>query len=190
MDANWPWRLNFIRWHPNACGFLGRNLLHVSLLADGILRCVVDCSQNGHTLDLRSVGSRIRPFSDILWRALRFLACLLLWLRHCATNRKVACSIPDGVIGIFHWHNPFEHTMALGSSLPLTEMSSRNTSWWVKAAGAYHLHVPIVLKSWNVSVLEPSGPLQPCTGILYLYRTVFAKPDLRCVYYYYYYYYY
>jgi hypothetical protein len=23
------------------------------------------------------------------------------WLRHCATNRKVAGSIPDGVIGIF-----------------------------------------------------------------------------------------
>jgi len=24
------------------------------------------------------------------------------WLRCCATNRKVAVSIPDGVIGIFH----------------------------------------------------------------------------------------
>jgi hypothetical protein len=24
------------------------------------------------------------------------------WLRHCATNRKVAESIPDGAIGIFH----------------------------------------------------------------------------------------
>ena len=24
------------------------------------------------------------------------------WLRRCATNRKVAVSIPDGVIGIFH----------------------------------------------------------------------------------------
>ena len=28
-----------------------------------------------------------------LWRS---------WLRHCATSRKVAGSIPDGVIGIFH----------------------------------------------------------------------------------------
>jgi hypothetical protein len=28
------------------------------------------------------------------------------WLRYCATNRKVAGSIPDGVIGIFHGHNP------------------------------------------------------------------------------------
>ena len=24
------------------------------------------------------------------------------WLRHCATNRKVAGSVPDDVIGIFH----------------------------------------------------------------------------------------
>jgi hypothetical protein len=24
------------------------------------------------------------------------------WLRHCATNRSVAGSIPDGFIGIFH----------------------------------------------------------------------------------------
>jgi hypothetical protein len=24
------------------------------------------------------------------------------WLRYCATNREVAGSIPDGVIGIFH----------------------------------------------------------------------------------------
>ena len=38
------------------------------------------------------------------------------WLRRCATNRKVAGSIPDGVIGIFHWHNTSDRTMALGST--------------------------------------------------------------------------
>jgi hypothetical protein len=27
--------------------------------------------------------------------------------------------------------------MALGSTQPLTEMSTRNISWWVNAAGAY-----------------------------------------------------
>jgi hypothetical protein len=56
-------------------------------------------------------------------------------MRHCPTNRKVAGSIPDGVIGIFHWHNPFGRTMALGSTQPLTEMSTRNISWEVNAAG-------------------------------------------------------
>ena len=36
------------------------------------------------------------------------------WLRCCATNRKVAGSIPDGVNGIFHWLNPSDRTMAPG----------------------------------------------------------------------------
>ena len=58
------------------------------------------------------------------------------WLRHCATSQKVAGSIRDGVTGIFHWHNPSGCTMALGSTQPLMEMSTRNTSWGVKAAGA------------------------------------------------------
>jgi hypothetical protein len=57
-------------------------------------------------------------------------------LRHCATNRKVAGSIPDGVIGIFHRHNPSGRTMALGLAHPITEMSNRNNSWGVKVAGA------------------------------------------------------
>jgi hypothetical protein len=36
--------------------------------------------------------------------------------------------------------------MALGSTQPLTEMSTRNISWGVNAAGAlpYHLQAPIV----------------------------------------------
>jgi hypothetical protein len=38
------------------------------------------------------------------------------WLRQRATNRKVAGSIPDGVIGIFYCHNPSGRTMAVGST--------------------------------------------------------------------------
>jgi hypothetical protein len=41
-----------------------------------------------------------------------------------------------GVIGIFHCHNPSGCTVTLGSTQPLTEMSTRNISWGVKAAGA------------------------------------------------------
>ena len=55
------------------------------------------------------------------------------WLRHCATSRKVAGSIPDGVIGIFHVHNSSGRTMAPGLTQPLTEMSTRNISWGVNA---------------------------------------------------------
>jgi hypothetical protein len=39
------------------------------------------------------------------------------WLRHCATIQKVAGLIPDGVIGIFHWHNPSGCIVALGLTL-------------------------------------------------------------------------
>ena len=51
------------------------------------------------------------------------------WLSCCATNRKVAGSIPDGVIGIFHLHNPSDRTMDLESTQPLIEMSTRSISW-------------------------------------------------------------
>ena len=51
------------------------------------------------------------------------------WLRCCAANLKVAGSIPNGVTGIFHWHNPSDRTMTLGSTQPLTEMSTRRISW-------------------------------------------------------------
>jgi hypothetical protein len=50
------------------------------------------------------------------------------WLRHRATNRKVAGSIPDDAIGIFHSNNPSGYTMALESTQPLTELSTRNIS--------------------------------------------------------------
>ena len=53
----------------------------------------------------------------------------LSWLRHCPASRKVAGSVSDGVTGFFHLHNPSGRTMALGSTQPLTEMSTRNISW-------------------------------------------------------------
>jgi hypothetical protein len=48
------------------------------------------------------------------------------WLRHYATSRKVAGSIPDEVIAIFSSPSPSSRTVAHGSSQPVTEMSTRN----------------------------------------------------------------
>ena len=45
-------------------------------------------------------------------------------------------SIPDDFIGIFHWLNPSCRTMALESTQRLTEMSTRDISWEVRAAVA------------------------------------------------------
>ena len=47
----------------------------------------------------------VRRYTDYLDTLLQFLGARCWWrswLRHCATSRKVAGSIPDGVIGIFH----------------------------------------------------------------------------------------
>jgi hypothetical protein len=45
-------------------------------------------------------------------------------------------SIPDGVLIIFHLTQPSGSTMKLGSTQPLTEMSTSCLFWGVKAAGA------------------------------------------------------
>jgi hypothetical protein len=55
---------------------------------------------------------------------------------HFTTSRKVAGSIPVGVIGIFHLHNLSGRTLALSSTQGLTKMSTRYISWRVKVAGA------------------------------------------------------
>ena len=69
-----------------------------------------------------------------------------------------------------NWHNPSGRTMALGSTQPLTEMSTRNIFLGVKEAGAfgwqtYHYLMPIVMKSGSLNLLEPSEPVQACNGI-------------------------
>jgi hypothetical protein len=43
-----------------------------------------------------------------------------------ARSRKVACSIPDEVIGFLNLSNPSRGTNDLSSTQPLTEMSTRN----------------------------------------------------------------
>ena len=72
------------------------------------------------SLFIRNFLSWYMDRRDTQWRS---------WLRHCATSRKVAGSIPDGVTGIFHWHNPSHRTMALRSTQPLTEISTRIIFW-------------------------------------------------------------
>ena len=62
-----------------------------------------------------------------------------------------------------------QHLKHCATAVP-TVMGIRNISWGVKAAGAwvwqpYHIHVPCVVKSGSPDLLEPSWPVQTCTGI-------------------------
>ena len=90
------------------------------------------------------------------------------WLRRCATNRKVAGSIPAGVIGIFHWQNHSDRTMALWSTQHLSEMSTRSISWG-KGGRCVRLTTlqpscAVVSKSGNLNFLEPYWSLRACNG--------------------------
>jgi hypothetical protein len=59
------------------------------------------------------------------------------WFRFYATNRKVTGSIPNDIIESFSWPNSFSRTMALESTQPVTEMSTRSLPGGKVAVGAY-----------------------------------------------------
>jgi len=108
-------------------------------------------------------------FSWLLVLCTRWHSCL----RHYATSQKVAGSIPDGVVGIF-WHSPSGHTMALGLTQPLTEMSTRNISWgWRRAVHrSDNLTTFMCRLSWNLGAStswNPQGLPRPVMGLLFLY---------------------
>jgi hypothetical protein len=69
-------------------------------------------------------------------------------LSHYARSQKVAGLIPDEVIGFFNLPNPSNRTMALGSTQPLTEISTRNIlggkEWPVRKADLTAIREQIV----------------------------------------------
>ena len=70
------------------------------------------CKQRYDTIPVKSASANVSFYTSNskmpnfgLWHSCRKWA--IRWLRHCATSRKVMGSIPDGVIGIFHWYKCF-----------------------------------------------------------------------------------
>jgi len=84
----------------------------------------------------------------------------------------------------FFSDNPSGRAIVLGSTQPLTEMSTRNISWLVKGDGAYGwqpYHHPVTL-SWNLGTLtswNPLGHSRPVTGLLYLSLPSFLTNSAR-----------
>jgi hypothetical protein len=94
------------------------------------------------------------------------------WLRHCATNRKVAGSIPGGAAGVFIDIINSGRTMTLGSTQPLTELSIRNISWGKGGRCLMLTTLPLscadCLKSLGASTSwNPQGLSRPVMGLLY-----------------------
>jgi hypothetical protein len=139
-------------WHRMGSGRVAPKILELDTRYSGLPSCTAPLWA------VKGLGG-LQSQSEGTWRS----SCL----KHCATSLKVAGSIPDGVIGIVHWHNLSGRTMALGLTQPQIEKSTRNISWGIKTAGAqgwqpYHLHVPTVLKSGSLNLLEPCGS---CPGL-------------------------
>jgi hypothetical protein len=89
------------------------------------------------------------------------------WLRHCATSRKVASSIPNGVTGIFYWHNPSGRTIAL----VVDSASNRNQYQEYLLVGKGGRCVGLTtlppscadcLQIWEP---QPTGTLRVCRGL-------------------------
>ena len=106
------------------------------------------------------------------------------WLRCCATNRKVAGSMPAGVTGIFHWHKILPIALSSWGRLSLWQKWVPGAFPGCKGGRCIRLttlppSMAVVMKSGNLNFLESSGPLQACNGtaadVFYMFRTSWVQ---------------
>jgi hypothetical protein len=93
-------------------------------------------------------------------------------------------SIPGGVTGIFQCLIPSDCTVALGSTQPLTEMSTRNSSWgWrrpVRRADKLTTFMCRLSRNSGASTSRNSkGLSRPVAGKLYLIDVAKLNENLR-----------
>ena len=104
------------------------------------------------------------------------------WLRCCATNRKVADSIPAGVSRFF-----IDIKSSLSHYGPEVDSTSNRNEYQEHFLAVRLKTLPpscaVVMKSGNLNVLEPSGPLQACNWTdlpiyIYIYIYIYRGPLL------------
>jgi hypothetical protein len=74
---------------------------------------------------------------------------------------------------IFYQHNPSSRTMAVGLTQSLTEMSTRNISWWLRRPVLRDDNLTTFMSrlSWNLWISATWNPLdlyRPVMGLLFL----------------------
>ena len=94
------------------------------------------------------------------------------WLRFCATNRKVAGSIPGGVTGFFIHIKSFRSHYGPGVDSVSNRNEYQEYFLGVKSGQCVRMTTlppscAAVTKSGNHNFLEPSGPLEACNGTIH-----------------------
>ena len=88
------------------------------------------------------------------------------WLGHWAKSLKVAGSIPNGVVGILHWHNPSGRTITLESTQSLTE---EYQEYLLGCKGGLCLGLttlpPSCADCLGIWDPQPPGTLRACLGL-------------------------
>jgi len=102
------------------------------------------------------------------------------WLRRCATNRKVAGSVPAGVIGFFVDIKSFRSYYSFGVHSASNRNEYQVYLLGVKSDRSVRLitllpSCAVVTKSGNLNFLEPSGHLGPVMGVIYLYLYMYIS---------------
>ena len=86
-------------------------------------------------------------------------------LRHCPSSRKVEGSMPDGVIEIFHQHNPSGRYMVLGSTQPLNKYEYQE--YFPEGEGGWFVRLtnlpPSCTNCLEIWELQLPGTLRACS---------------------------
>ena len=112
------------------------------------------------------------------------------WLRCCATNRKVAGSIPAGISGFFIVIKSFRSHYSPGVDSASNINECQEHFLGGKGGRCVRLTTlppscAVVTKSGNLNFLEPSGPLQTCNRTdlplyIYIYIYIYIYMENMC----------